>query len=115
MGRPRVALQPIHAVRSVLRQPVVATLATDPELPTQLSHAGVVLRPAHHELEALLHGRRFLPGHEPSSGPHGRCYPCARSILLPMRSARTDRSPSLRGNRTGLVPYGDTGPVPFLR
>src|SRR5438876_9999768 len=97
MGRPRVALQPIHAVCSVLRQPVVATLATDPELPTELSHAGVVLRPAHHELEALLHGRRFLPGHEPSSGPHGRCYPCARSILLPMRSARTGTISPPRG------------------
>src|SRR5438034_1903261 len=108
MGRPRVALQPIHAVRSVLRQPVVATLATDPELPTQLSHAGVVLRPAHHELEALLHGRRFLPGHEPSSGPHGRCYPCARSILLPMRSARTDRSPFPSGTPTGLTSAATT-------
>src|SRR5439155_7290102 len=72
-----------------VRHHFVARLPTDAEAAAQLSHAALVLEPLHHKGQTLLHGRDFLPGHGPSSGPHGRCHPCPRSSLSPMCSVCT--------------------------
>src|SRR5207237_1021872 len=54
--RARVRLQAIQPLGTVVRRQLVARLATDLERATQLSHAGLVLGPAQHKLEALFHG-----------------------------------------------------------
>src|SRR4029077_1932356 len=54
--RTRMPLQAIQPLSLEVRHQFVPRRTTDPEGATQLSHAGLVLAPAQHELEALLHG-----------------------------------------------------------
>src|SRR5258708_14528189 len=52
----RMPLQAVQPLSLEVHHQFVPRLATDPEGATQLSHTGLVLAPAQHELETLLHG-----------------------------------------------------------
>ena len=92
--RARMVLQPLHTLITIALKPFVARLATHAEAPTQAGKRFLVFRSRHHKAHPLFHGTGLSPNHR--QGPPCRsvepvthvpglfCYPCPRSILLPM-------------------------------
>src|SRR5689334_6307996 len=93
---------------AVARHPVVANLATDSELATELSEVELPfalvpsLLPLQHELHSLLHRIRFLPGHAPLSGMSSD-YATRVSGMSSVRSVR-DLSGLYRLKKTARRP-----------
>src|ERR1700690_4096255 len=87
-----IAHRPARAIGQCLQpmlpvaiEDLVAGLARDPELPTQMAHL-LAFQQANHETQALVHHRTRFPRHRhlPPAIAGGRCYPCVRYKTSPM-------------------------------
>jgi hypothetical protein len=65
---------------------LVAGLARDAELPTDIGHRFAVEQ-FRHEPQALVHQRTLLPRHRHLPPRSGKCYPCVRYDVSPMSRA----------------------------
>ena len=93
-GGPRAITKPLWAVLLVPLEELVAGLAADPEANAQVRHGLAATLRGRYELQSLVHGVGFLPGHPgrvPPQFPAGtdKCYPCARTQVSPMYPGRT--------------------------
>src|SRR5271166_731181 len=85
---PRTVAQRLKALLLVPVEYLVAGLARNPELATDLAHRLAIQKPGD-EPQTLIHDRTLLPGHRhlPPGMPGGRCHPCVRYKLSPMSRA----------------------------
>src|SRR5271170_5553353 len=85
------------------RQPFVANPTAYPEPPANPRKRFLLLAHRHHKFHPLFHGTGLLPSHrQVLLADQLTCYPCRRSILLPIYPVRTLLPPSpLRGGVGG--------------
>src|SRR3990172_9196718 len=88
-------------------QPLVAGLAADAIVGTELGHGVEPLPLIGDERGTLVHGCGLHPGHRPISHVRGRscslqeCHPCSRIDLLPMYPVCTPGQPNTRSEPAG--------------
>src|SRR5207244_7165643 len=82
--RARPILQPGSAVGIVARQPLVSNTAADAAAGRQLGDGVEPAEVGLDESHPFVHRTGLLPWHDTPSLHVGKCYPCSRSVLLPM-------------------------------
>ena len=108
--------QSARAFRAVSSQPLVAGLATDLKIQTQIGHRKLTGRRENYESLLLIHEGYFFPGHRPemcNPCPRTICYLCPRIIPFeigagePLVLANLELATGCERDCEGLVADGD--------
>jgi hypothetical protein len=102
--RVRPIQQAVLAFGRIARQPLIAGLATDPEMSAQRRHGLLAFFNQSNKPQSLGHGTGLFPRHRQGPPcPHLTCYPSSRSTVLPIIPVRTGR-PSPQGGGIASPP-----------
>lgn len=98
MGSPASVLQPGDALLLVATNPLVAVVAADAEVTTQLRNVGAWRLCRQYELSSQIHGTVFLPRHRPALhlSPTSCPLTCHRCRVPPPDGPRLRPRPLLR-------------------
>jgi hypothetical protein len=90
---PRSIDQPVGATGVMPRQPLVQRSPTDVVASSQLGNREETAQVILDESHSFQHRTGLLPRHGLPPSPRRKCYPCPRSVLLPMSPVCTGAAP----------------------